>query len=75
MKACSRVSIAHGPPTIANRFAAECDFTRRRGDADNCVFRFQVAADELVGLADGDAFDHAGHGFERADINCTGIAR
>src|SRR2546427_6919755 len=35
---------------------------------------FGVAADQLVGLANGDAFHHPGHRFERADVHGAGVA-
>src|SRR2546427_12487566 len=35
---------------------------------------FGVAADQLVGLANGDAFHHPGHRFERAGVHGAGVA-
>ena len=46
----------------------------RSGDAEDGVFFFGVAADEFVGLADGDAFDHAGEGFEHAEVERAFVA-
>src|SRR6185437_4225748 len=54
--------------------AAKDDITGRGGDAHLGVFLFYVAAHELIGLADGDAFDDARHAFEGADVHRTRIA-
>src|ERR1700674_1862642 len=49
-----------------NVIAADDDVARGGGDAQDSVFLLGVAADEFVGLADGDALDNAGEGFEDA---------
>ena len=54
--------------------SADEDVAARRGNADDGVFGFGVAADELVGLGDGDALDDAGQGFEDAEVDCAVIA-
>ena len=55
-------------------WTADQDVAARRGDAEDGVFGFGVAADELVGLADGDALDDAGERFEDAEIDGAVIA-
>src|SRR5262249_15119388 len=54
--------------------AADEDVPRGSGNADDRVFFLGVSADEFVGLADGDALDHAGHGFEDTEVDCAVIA-
>jgi len=54
--------------------SADEDVAARRGNAEDGVFGFGVAADELVGLADRDAFDDAGKRFEDAEIDGAVIA-
>jgi hypothetical protein len=58
----------------ADMGAAEQDVSTGSGDAENGVFLLGVAADEFVRLADGDAFDHAGEGFEDAEVECAFVA-
>jgi len=55
-------------------FAADEDVTRWSRDAADRVFFLGVAADEFVGLADGNAFADAGHGFEDAEVNGAFVA-
>ena len=55
-------------------FAADEDVAARSGDAEDGVFGFHVAADEFVGLADGDAFDDAGERFEDAEVDRAVVA-
>jgi hypothetical protein len=50
------------------------DVAGRSWDAEDGIFFLGVAADELVGLADGNAFDDAGHGFEDAQVDGALIA-
>src|SRR5208283_2909239 len=50
------------------------DITGRGGNFDDGVLFFDVAGDEFVGLGDGDTFDDAGHGFENAEVDDTGIS-
>src|SRR5712691_4415281 len=57
-----------------NVVAADDDIAGRRGDSEDAVFFLGVAADELVRLADGDAFDHAGKGFEDAQVDGALVA-
>ena len=54
--------------------AADENFARWSGNANDRVFFLNVAGNEFVGLGDRDAFDHAGHGFENAEINSAGIS-
>jgi len=54
------------PANQAHVFAAEKNVAARSGNAQDGVFFFDVAADQLVGLADGDAFDYAGDAFDYA---------
>ena len=54
--------------------AADEDVAARRGDAEDGVFGLGVAADEFVGLADGDALDDAGQRFEDAEIDGAVVA-
>src|SRR5882724_9060351 len=54
--------------------AADDDVAGGRGDSQDSVFFLGVAADELVRLADGDALDYAGQGFEDAEIDGALIA-
>ena len=54
--------------------AAEEDVAAGSGDAEDGVFFLGVAADEFVGLADGDAFDDAGEGFEDAEVEGAFVA-
>src|SRR5438046_716418 len=63
-----------GTGNESNVLAAYNDVSRGRGDSKDAVFFFGVAADELVRLADGDAFANAGHGFEDAEINGAFVA-
>src|SRR5205807_7838791 len=58
----------------SHRLAADQNVARRRRDRDDGIFFFGVAADQLVGLANGDAFHHPGHRFERADVHGAGVA-
>src|ERR1700730_9314034 len=58
----------------AHVFAAEKNVAGRSGDAQDGVFFFDVAADQFVGLADGNAFDHAGERFEHAKIERAFVA-
>ena len=58
----------------AHVFAAEKNVAARGGNAQDGVFFFDIAADEFVGLADGNAFDHAGEGFEDAKIERAFVA-
>jgi hypothetical protein len=58
----------------AHVFAAEKNVAARGGNAQDGVFFFDVAADQFVGLADRNAFDHAGEGFERAEIERAFVA-
>ena len=55
-------------------FAAEEHVAAGSGDAQDAVFCFYVAADEFVRLADGDAFDDAGEGFEGAEVERALVA-
>src|ERR1700722_6792793 len=57
-----------------NVFAAEEDVAGRSGNAQDGVFFFDVAADQFVGLADRNAFDHAGKGFEHAEVERAFVA-
>src|SRR6202166_4646560 len=52
----------------ANVFSTEEDVAGRSGNAQDGVFFFDIAADQFVGLADRNAFDDAGEGFEHAKI-------
>ena len=54
--------------------AADDDVSRGRGDSKDGVFFLGVAADELVGFADGDALDDTGHRFEDAEVNGAFVA-
>jgi len=58
----------------ADVFAAEKHIAARCGNAQDGVFFFDIAADQFVGLADGNAFDHAGEGFEYAKIERAFVA-
>src|ERR1700681_73319 len=58
----------------ADVFAPEKNAAGRRGDAQDAVFFFDIAADEFVGLADRNAFDHAGKGFDNAKIERAFVA-
>jgi len=51
----------HGNVAAADQYIAQ-----RRGDGYDGVFGLGIAADQLVGLANRDAFDDAGEGFEHA---------
>ena len=42
--------------------------------ADDGVFFLNVAGNKFVGLGDGDAFDDARHGFERAEVDVCVMA-
>src|SRR5262249_35908366 len=53
---------------------ANQDVARRRWDAKNRVFFLGVPADQLVGLADGDALHDAGERLEDAQVNLPLIA-
>ena len=50
------------------------DITGRRRDSNDGVFFFGFAADEFVGLADGNAFRDAGKGLEYAEIDGVFVA-
>ena len=54
--------------------SSELDRAGRRGDADDSVFGFDVAADEFIGLADRDALDDPRHGLDCAHVHGAGIA-
>src|SRR5215467_3178141 len=47
------------------------DVPRRRRNAKDGVFFFGVAADQLVGFANRDAFHDAGEGLQSAQVNFT----
>src|SRR5262249_50304602 len=49
--------------------AADEDIAGGSGDADDGVLFLSVTTDKFVGFADGNAFDHAGHGFEHAKVD------
>ena len=54
--------------------ASNNDVARRCGDAQNGVFFLGVAANQLVRLADRNAFHNAGKGFQNAKIDLALIA-
>ena len=54
--------------------AADGNFPGGSGNANDGVFLFGIAADQLIGLANGNTFDDAGKGFESADVNGAAIA-
>ena len=55
-------------------FSAEKNVAGRGGNAQDGVFFFDIAADEFVRLADRNAFDHAGKGFEDAKVERAFVA-
>src|ERR1700683_2371696 len=58
-----------------DRLPSKTDFSGGRGNPYDCIFRFEVPADEFIRFADRDAFDDAWHRIERAGFNGAGIAR
>ncbi len=54
--------------------ATDDDVAGGRGDSQNTVFLFGVAADKFVRLADGDALDDAGEGLEDAEVDGALVA-
>src|SRR5260370_13599255 len=54
--------------------AADDDVAGGRGNSEDAVFFFGVAADEFIGLADRDALADAGHGFKNAEIDGAFVA-
>ena len=71
---CSSVSTAQGPATSATLPPPTRTSPRGVGIRRTVSSGFGVAADELVGLADGDALDHAGKRFEDAEVDGSVIA-
>ena len=63
-----------GPSDHRDVRTADKDVARGRGDLDDGVFLLHVAGDQFVGLGNRDALDDAGHGFECAEVDGTGIA-
>jgi hypothetical protein len=58
-----------GASNHGDMLAADEDVAKGSGNAKDGVFFLGVAADELVGLADRDALDYSGQGFEDAEID------
>jgi hypothetical protein len=58
----------------SNVLAANQDVAHGCGDSNDAVFFFGVAADQLVGLADRDAFGDPRKGFEDAEVDSALIA-
>src|SRR5258708_14167517 len=58
----------------SNVLAADDNLARGRRDSKDAVFFFGVTPDELIRVADGDAFADTGHGFEDSEINCAFVA-
>src|ERR1700737_948511 len=63
-----------GAANQADVFSTEKNVAARGGNAQDGVFFFDIAADQFVGLADGNAFDYAGKGFEHAKVEGALIA-
>ncbi len=71
-KACSRLSMPHGPATIARPRTAEGGVGSR--ERDDRVLRLHVAADQFVRLSYPDYFLHTRHLFECARLDFSAIS-
>ena len=64
--------MAQGPAMTASPGSAEGGVGARK--SYDRVFRFDVAADQFVGLADADQFLHAGHLVQRAGLDFAAVS-